>query len=170
MDYSHITFVAYLFSTIFSTSTTTPHISTMAQTELKIPKTNPVFTKKYYPTTTSPWIRPKWYNEHDYWRNIVSNELAFHAKTTTTRIQVSTTKKQTEFADLFAGQFLPPRCCPKKALTTASVSMLLFDKSTEINLTLKNDDFSVAQVCILIVLCSILVILVGFSVRIILRS
>ena len=32
MDYSHITFVAYLFSTIFSTSTTTPQMSTVAQT------------------------------------------------------------------------------------------------------------------------------------------
>jgi hypothetical protein len=168
MDYSHITFVAYLFSTIFSTSTTTPYISTLAQTELKSPRTNPVFTKKYYPTTTSPWIRPKWYHEHDYWRNIVSKELAFHEKST--RIQSSTTQKQTEFADVFAGQFLPPRCCPKRTLTTASVSMLVFDKSTEINLMLKNDDFSVAQICILIVLCLILVILVGFSVRFNLKS
>jgi hypothetical protein len=47
--------------------------------------------------------------------------------------------------------------------------MLVIDKSTEINLVLKNDDFSVAQICIFIVLCLILVILVGFSVRIILR-
>jgi hypothetical protein len=170
MDYSHITFVAYLFSTIFSTSTTTPHVSTMAQTELKIPKTNPVFTKKYYSTTTSPWIRPKWYHEHDYWRNIVSKELAFHDKSTTTSLRLSTTEEKTNFSDLFASQFLPPRCCPKKTLTTASVSMLVIDKSTEINLALKNDDFSVAQICILIVLCLILVILVGFSVRIILRA
>ncbi len=170
MDYSHITFVAYLFSTIFSTSTTTPHISTMAPTEQKIPRTNPVFTKKYYPTTTSSWVRPKWYHEHDYWRSIVSKELAFHDKSTTTSIQLSTTKDKTDFPDLFASQFLPPRCCPKKTMTTASVSMLLIEKSTEINLVVKNDDFSVVQICILIVLCLILVILVGFCVRIILRA
>jgi hypothetical protein len=175
MDYSHITFLAYLFSTIFPTSTSIPRISTMAPTELKISKTNPIFPKKYYPTTTSQWIRPQWYNEHDYWRNIVSKELAFHEKSTITRNRISTTKSPTtkspiEFADLFAGQFLPPRCCSKKTLTTASVSMLVFDESTEINLFLKNDDFSVAQICILIVLCLILVLLVGFSVRIILRA
>jgi len=170
MDYSHITFVAYLFSTIFSTSTTTPHISTVAQTELKALRTNPVFTKKYYPTTTSSWIRPKWYHEHDYWRNIVSKELAFHDKSTTTSLRLSTTKDKTVFSDLFASQFLPPRCCPKKTTTTASGSILLIDKSTEINLIVQNDDFSVAQICILIVLCLILVILVGFSVRMILRA
>jgi len=170
MDYSHITFVAYLFSTIFSTSTTTPHLSTVAQTELKTFRTNPVFTKKYYPTTTSSWIRPKWYHEHDYWRNIVSKELAFHDKSTTTSLRLSTTKDQTVFSDLFASQFLPPRCCPKKTTTTASGSILLIEKSTEINLVIQNDDFSVAQICILIVLCLILVILVGFSVRMILRA
>jgi hypothetical protein len=170
MDYSHITFVAYLFSTIFSTSTTTPHISTVAQNELKTLRTNPVFTKKYYPTTTSSWIRPKWYHEHDYWRNIVSKELAFHDKSTTTSLLLSTTKDKTDFLNLFSRQFLPPRCCPKKTMTTASVSMLLIEKSTEINLVIKNDDFSVAQICILIVLCLILVILVGFFVRIILRA
>jgi hypothetical protein len=142
----------------------------MAPTEQKIPRTNPVFTKKYYPTTTSSWVRPKWYHEHDYWRSIVSKELAFHDKSTTTSIQLSTTKDKTDFPDLFASQFLPPRCCPKKTMTTASVSMLLIEKSTEINLVVKNDDFSVVQICILIVLCLILVILVGFCVRIILRA
>ncbi len=170
MDYSHITFVAYLFSTIFSTSTTTPQMSTVAQTELKTLRTNPVFTKNYYPTTTSSWIRPKWYHEHDYWRNIVSKELAFHDKSTTTSLRLSTTKDKTDFLDLFARQFLPPRCCPKKTMTTSSVSMLSIEKSTEINVVIKSDDFSVAQICILIVLCLILVILVGFFVRIILRA
>jgi hypothetical protein len=162
--------VAYLFSTIFPTSTSTPRISTIAPTELKVSKTNPIFPKKYYPTTTSQWIRPQWYNEHDYWRNIVSKELAFHDKATTIRNRMSNTKSPTELADMFAGQFLPPRCCSKKSLTTANVSMLVFDQSTEINLFLKNDDFSVAQICILIVLCLILVLLVGFSVRIMLRA
>jgi len=172
MDYSHITFVAYLFSTIFSTSTTTPQMSTVAQTEIRIPRTNPVFTKKYYPTTTSSWIRPKWYHEHDYWRNIVSKELSFHekSKTTTTSLQFSTIEYKSPFSDLFARQFLPPRCCPKKTTTTASVSILLVEKSTEINLVMQNEGFGVAQICILIVLCLILFILLGFVVRIILRA
>jgi len=172
MDYSHITFVAYLFSTIFSTSTTTPQMSTVAQTEIRIPRTNPVFTKKYYPTTTSSWIRPKWYHEHDYWRNIVSKELSFHekSKTTTTSLQFSTIENKSPFSDLFARQFLPPRCCPKKTTTTASVSILLVEKSTEINLAMQNEGFGVAQICILIVLCLILFILLGFVVRIILRA
>ena len=172
MDYSHITFVAYLFSTIFSTSTTTPQMSTVAQTEIKIPRTNPVFTKKYYPTTTSSWIRPKWYHEHDYWRSIVSKELSFHekSKTTTTSLQFSTIENKSPFSDLFARQFLPPRCGPKKTTTTASVSILLVEKSTEINLAMQNEGFGVAQICILIVLCLILFILLGFVVRIILRA
>jgi hypothetical protein len=172
MDYSHITFVAYLFSTIFSTSTTTPQMSTVAQTEIRIPRTNPVYTKKYYPTTTSSWIRPKWYHEHDYWRNIVSKELSFHekSKTTTTSLQFSTIENKSPFSDLFARQFLPPRCCPKKTTTTASVSILLVEKSTEINLAMQNEGFGVAQICILIVLCLILFILLGFVVRIVLRA
>jgi hypothetical protein len=172
MDYSHITFVAYLFSTIFSTSTTTPQMSTVAQTEIKTLRTNPVFTKKYYPTTTSSWIRPKWYHEHDYWRNIVSKELSFHekSKTTTTSLQFSTIENKSPFSDLFARQFLPPRCCPKKTTTTASVSILLVEKSTEINLAMQNEGFGVAQICILIVLCLILFILLGFVVRIVLRA
>jgi LAS superfamily LD-carboxypeptidase LdcB len=52
----------------------------------------------------------------------------------------------------------------------ASVSVLLIEKSTEINLIMQNDGFSVAQICILMVLCLILFILLGFVVRIILRA
>jgi hypothetical protein len=160
MDSTHLTFVAYLFSTIFSTSTSTPYVSTMAQTEFRIPKTNPAYVKRYFPTTTSPWIRPKWYNEQDYWRNIVSKELSFHGRTTTTAF--NPTKKLVGFSDKFAGKFLPPRCCPKKTTTTA-----IFGGSTESNLVLKNEEFSMVQICILTVLCLIFAMLVCFSARII---
>jgi hypothetical protein len=165
MDSTHLTFVAYLFSTIFSTSTSTPYVSTIAQTEFKIPKTTPAYVKRYFPTTTSPWIRPKWYNEQDYWRNIVSKELSFHGRTTKTHS--SSTKKPVELVDMFAGQFLPPRCCPKKTSTTVIVPLLVSGKSTEPNFLLKNDEFSLVQICILVVLCLICVMLFGFSTRII---
>ena len=75
----HVTFITYLFSTIFSTSTATPTKRNLSST----PVSTRVQSKKtpqrlYSPSIT---VRPGWYNEQDYWRRIVSKELAFHGIT-----------------------------------------------------------------------------------------
>ncbi len=82
----HLALVTYLFSTLFTTSTTSSTASTSkqsyAQPEFRYPRISSKYTRNYYSTTNTPRIQSKWYNEQDYWRNIVSRQLAFHLQTT----------------------------------------------------------------------------------------
>jgi len=134
----HVTFITYLFSTIFSTSIATPtkrnFPSTPVNTRVPSKKTS---QRLYSPSIA---VRPEWYNEQDYWRRIVSKELSFHGTTSYIPFPKSTDvthKPKSEHSSTivrknvvqeplsrYVDRIIPPRCCPKRK-TDFEISILV---------------------------------------------
>jgi uncharacterized membrane protein len=177
----HLALVTYLFSTLFTTSTTSSTASTSkqsyAQPEFRYPRISSKYTRNYYSTTNTPRIQSKWYNEQDYWRNIVSRQLAFHLQTTdvaqmTKRLKfTSTSSNPFKIEQGHIIDFLHSQCCMKKSSSTVSlfvtVPSIFMNISTE-NYSFQSSSlstFEVMQVVMCVLLTIILLLLVCFALK-----
>jgi len=174
----HVTFITYLFSTIFSTSTAT-------STKRNVPST-PVNTRvqnkktSYRPFSPSITVRPGLYNEQDYWRRIVSRELSFHGITNPIHFSKSTIATHNfndeysstinvgqEHLSRYVDNILPPRCCPKRKTTLPST--LLFITTPDFSFKENHEGLfsSTFEFCILILLILIVLLLFLFCLRLV---
>jgi hypothetical protein len=177
----HLALVTYLFSTLFTTSTTSSTTSTSkqsyAQPEFRYPRISSKYTRNYYSTTNTPRIQSKWYNEQDYWRNIVSRELAFHLQTTdvaqmTKRLKfTSTSSNPFKIEQGHIIDFLHSQCCMKKSSSTISLTVtvpsIFMNISTE-HYSFQSSSlstFEVMQVVMCVLLTIILLLLVCFALK-----
>jgi hypothetical protein len=181
----HVTFITYLFSTIFSTSTAT-------STKRNVPST-PVNTRvqskktSYRLFSPSITVRPGWYNEQDYWRRIVSRELSFHGITNPIHFSKSTDamhKSNDEYSSTivcndvgqeplsrYVDRILPPRCCPKRKTTLPSTVLFITtpDFSFKENPVENHEGLfsSTLEICILVLLILIVLFLFLFCLRLV---
>ena len=177
----HLALVTYLFSTLFTTSTTSSTTSTSkqsyAQPEFRYPRISSKYTRNYYSTTNTPRIQSKWYNEQDYWRNIVSRELAFHLQTTdvaqmTKRLKfTSTSSNPFKIEQGHIIDFLHSQCCMKRSSSTISLTVtvpsIFMNISTE-HYSVQSSSlstFEVMQVVMCVLLTIILLLLVCFALK-----
>ena len=177
----HVTFITYLFSTIFSTSIATPtkrnFPSTPVNTRVQSKKTP---QRPYTPSIT---VRPEWYNEQDYWRRIVSKELSFHGTTSYIPFPKSTDvthKPKSEHSSTivrknvvqeplsrYVDRIIPPRCCPKRKTTVPST--IMFVTSPEFSLKESPEGLfsNTFEICILVLLVLIVLFLFLFCLRLV---
>jgi uncharacterized membrane protein len=177
----HLALVTYLFSTLFTTSTTSASTSTNkhvhTQPDFKYPRISTKYTRNYYSTTSTPRIQSKWYNEQDYWRNIVSRELAFHLQTTdvaqmTNRLKfTSTSSNPFKIEQGHIVDFLYSQCCMKTSSSmisfTVTVPSILMNISTE-HYSFQSSSlstFEAMQIIMCVLLTIILLILVCFALK-----
>jgi hypothetical protein len=175
----HVTFITYLFSTIFSTSTATStkrnFPSTPVNTRVQSKKTS---QRLYSPSIA---VRPEWYNEQDYWRRIVSKELSFHGTTDPIHFPKSTDvthKPKSEHSSTtvrkdvvqeplsrYVDRIIPPRCCPKRKTTVPST--ILFVTTPDFSLKESPDGLfsNNFEICILVLLILIVLFLFLFCLR-----
>jgi uncharacterized membrane protein len=177
----HLALVTYLFSTLFTTSTTSSTTSASKQSypqpEFRYPRISSKYTRSYHSTANTPRIQPKWYNEQDYWRNIVSRELAFHLQTTdvaqmTKRLKfTSSSSNPFKIEQAHIIDFLHSQCCMKKSSSTVSLTVTV--PSIFLNISTENysfqssslSTFEVMQVVMCVLLTIILFLLVCFALK-----
>jgi hypothetical protein len=185
----HVTFITYLFSTIFSTSTATSTKrnlpSTPVNTRVQSKKTS---HRLYLPSIS---VRPGWYNEQDYWRRIVSRELSFHGITNPIHFPKSTdvTHKSNDeyFSTIvrndvgqeplsrYVDRILPPRCCPKRKTTLPSTVLFITTpdisfKENHVENHVENHEgifSSTFEICILVLLILIVLFLFLFCLQLV---
>jgi len=177
----HVTFITYLFSTIFSTSIATPtkrnFPSTPVNTRVPSKKTS---QRLYSPSIA---VRPEWYNEQDYWRRIVSKELSFHGTTSYIPFPKSTDvthKPKSEHSSTivrknvvqeplsrYVDRIIPPRCCPKRKTTVPST--ILFVTTPDISFKESPEGFFSTdfEISILVLLILIVMFLFLFCLRLV---
>jgi hypothetical protein len=177
----HVTFVTYLFSTIFSTSTAT-------STKRNFPPTSVntrVQSKKTSPRLYSPSIavRPEWYNEQDYWRRIVSKELSFHGTTSYIPFPKSTDvtqKPKSEHSSTivrenvvqeplsrYVDRIIPPRCCPKRKTTVPSTILIVTTPDISFKESPEGLFSNAFEISILVLLILIVLFLFLFCLRLV---
>jgi hypothetical protein len=175
----HVTFISYLFSTVFSTSTATSTKRNLPST----PVSTRVQSKKTPQSLYSPSItvRPEWYNEQDYWRRIVSKELSFHGITNPIHFPKSTDvthKSKDEHSSTivrkdvgqeplsrYVDRIIPPRCCPKRKTTVPSTVLLLSTPDFSFKESPEGIFSNTFEICILVLLILIVLLLCLFCLR-----
>jgi len=174
----HLALVTYLFSTLFTTSTTSSTTSTSKQSypqpEFSYPRISSKYTRNlYHSTTNTPRIQSKWYNEQDYWRNIVSRELAFHLQTTdvaqmTKRLKfTSTSSNPFKIEQGHIIDFLHSQVKKSSFSLSVTVPSIFMNISTE-NYSFQSSSlstFEVMQVVMCVLLTIILLLLVCFALK-----
>ena len=173
----HLALVTYLFSTLFTTSTTSSTTSASKQSypqpEFRYPRISSKYTRNYYSTTNTPRIQSKWYNEQDYWRNIVSRELAFHLQTTdvaqmTKRFKfTSTSSNPFKIEQGHIIDFLHSQVKKSSFSLSVTVPSIFMNISTE-NYSFQSSSlstFEVMQVVMCVLLTIILLLLVCFALK-----
>jgi hypothetical protein len=180
----HVTFISYLFSTIFSTSTA----NLPKKTVPSIPVTTRILSKKtttyrpFFPSTPSITVRPGWYNEQDYWRRIVSRELSFHGVTNfipplkhtdiayslkSSDVAHKSTIVQHDFVQesRYVDRIIPPRCCSKRKTTVPSTVLLLSTPDFSFKESPEGIFSNTFEICILVLLILIVLLLCLFCLR-----
>ena len=173
----HLALVTYLFSTLFTTSTTSSTTSTSKQSypqpEFRYPRISSKYTRNYYSTTNTPRIQSKWYNEQDYWRNIVSRELAFHLQTTDVALMTKRLKFTSTPSNPFKIEqghiidFLHSQVKKSSFSLSVTVPSIFMNISTE-NYSFQSSSlstFEVMQVVMCVLLTIILLLLVCFALK-----
>jgi hypothetical protein len=174
----HVTFITYLFSTIFSTSTATLPKRTVPVT----PVTTRISSKRttyrpFFLSTPSITVRPGWYNEQDYWRRIVSRELSFHGITSSIPLLKSTDVAyrstivrndvvQESFSH-YVDRIIPPRCCPKRKTTLPSTVLLVTTPDFPFKESPEGLFSNTFEICILVLLILIVLFLFLFCLRLV---
>jgi len=174
----HLALVTYLFSTLFTTSTTLSATSTSKpsypQPEFKYPRISSKYTRNlYHSTTNTPRIQSKWYNEQDYWRNIVSRELAFHLQTTDVALMTKRLKFTSASSNPFKIEqghiieFLHSQVKKSSFSSSVTVPSIFMNITTE-NYSFQSSSlstFEVMQVVMCVLLTIILLLLVCFALK-----
>ncbi len=174
----HLALVTYLFSTLFTTSTTLSATSTSKpsypQPEFKYPRISSKYTRNlYHSTTNTPRIQSKWYNEQDYWRNIVSRELAFHLQTTDVALMTKRLKFTSASSNPFKIEqghiieFLHSQVKKSSFSSSVTVPSIFMNITTE-NYSFQSSSlstFEVMQVVMCVLLTIILFLLVCFVLK-----
>jgi len=174
----HLALVTYLFSTLFTTSTTLSATSTSKpsypQPEFRYPRISSKYTRNlYHSTTNTPRIQSKWYNEQDYWRNIVSRELAFHLQTTDVALMTKRLKFTSASSNPFKIEqghiidFLHSQVKKSSFSLSVTVPSIFMNISTE-NYSFQSSSlstFEVMQVVMCVLLTIILFLLVCFALK-----
>ena len=173
----HLALVTYLFSTLFTTSTASSTTSTSKQSypqpEFRYPRISSKYTRNYYSTTNTPRIQSKWYNEQDYWRNIVSRELAFHLQTTDVALMTKRLKFTSASSNPFKIEqghiidFLHSQVKKSSFSLSVTVPSIFMNISTE-NYSFQSSSlstFEVMQVVMFVLLTIILLLLVCFALK-----
>ena len=174
----HLALVTYLFSTLFTTSTTSSTTFTSKQSypqpEFRYPRISSKYTRNlYHSTTNTPRIQSKWYNEQDYWRNIVSRELAFHLQTTDVALMTKRLKFMSTSSNPFKIEqghiidFLHSQVKKSSFSLSVTVPSIFMNISTE-NYSFQSSSlstFEVMQVVMCVLLTIILLLLVCFALK-----
>jgi hypothetical protein len=128
-------------------------------------------------------VRPGWYNEQDYWRRIVSKELAFHGITDPIHFPKSTDvtyKLKDEHSSTivlkdvgreplsrYVDRIIPPRCCPIRKTTVPSTILFVTTPDFSFKESPEGLFSNTFEICILILLVLIVLFLFLFCLRLV---